>query len=318
MKAIIIEKFGKSSQLKVAQIPTPRPSDHEVQIAIEFSSVNPVDWKILEGYLESYPHEFPLVLGWDAAGRITKVGKHVREFKVGDDVFCYCRKPFLKWGTYAEYVCVDVSQIAYKPKNISFAEAAAIPLVALTAWQSLFDDGKLQRNEKVLIHAGAGGVGSMAIQLAKSAGAYVITTTSKKNAEYVKALGADFIIDYTKERFTDQINEKFPEGIDLAFDTIGGEVCYENFQVLKHNGRLVSILEQFGLGEHKAPKGISCHYVFVEPNGRELQQIATLIEKGKIVPPKIEVMRLEEAARALEKSKTGHVAGKIVLNIHAA
>jgi NADPH2:quinone reductase len=317
MKAIIIEKFGKTSQVKVAQMPVPHPSDHEVQIAIEYTSVNPVDWKILEGHLESYPHEFPLVLGWDAAGRISKVGKNVREFKVGDEVFCYCRKPFLKWGTYAEYICVDVTHVALKPKNISFAEAASIPLVALTAWQSLFDEGKLQRNEKVLIHAGSGGVGSMAIQLAKSAGAYVITTTSKKNSEYVKSLGADFVIDYTKERFTERINEKFPQGIDLAFDTIGGEICYENFEILKHNGRLVSILEQFGM-DKKPPKGISCHYVFVEPNGKELKQIAQLIEKGKVAPPKIEVMKLEDAAQALEKSKTGHVAGKIVLNIHAA
>lgn len=317
MKAVIIEKFGKPSQLKVADMPIPNPSDHEVQIAIEYAAVNPVDWKILEGHFSGYPHEFPLILGWDAAGKVSKLGKKVSTYKIGDEVFGYCRKPTIEWGTYAEYVCIDAQYTALKPKNITFAEAAAIPLVGLTAWQVLFDAGKLKKGEKVLIQRGAGGVGSIAIQLAKNCGAYVITTASQRNTTYVKNLGADLVIDYTKESITKRLQREFPEGIDLAFDTIGGDACYENFSVLKSNGRLVSLLEKFN-GENPAPKNITCSFVFVEPNGAELKQIARLIEQGKVMPPAIEEMRLEDAAQALEKSRGGHVNGKIVLNIHAA
>ncbi len=317
MKAIIVEKFGKPSQVKVAEMPIPAPLENEVQIAVEYAAVNPIDWKILGGYLESYPHEFPFVLGWDASGKVSKLGKKVQNYRVGDEVFCCCRNRTIKWGTYAEYTCVEEQNVALKPKNISFAEAAAIPLVGLAAWQALFDAGRLKKGEKVLIHAGAGGVGSMAIQLAKNAGAYVITTASSKNANYVKNLGADLIIDYTKESITQRIKEDFPEGVDLAFDTIGGEACYENFAVLKQNGRLVSLLERFN-GENPAPRGITCYYLFVEPSGAQLKKIAELIQQKKVVPPTIEEMRLEEAAQALEKSRKGHVHGKIVLNVHAA
>src|ERR1700733_2368139 len=190
MKAMVIEKFGHEEQLHLGDIPTPLPSDNEVQIQVLYSAVNPVDWKIREGLMKNFlPHEFPLILGWDAAGIVKAIGKNVKKFKVGDEVFAYCRKPIVKWGTYAEYVCFDADNIALKPNNINFAEAAAIPLAGLTAWQALFDFAKLKKGESILIHGGAGGVGSFAIQFAKHAGAKVITTASKQNHDYVKKLG---------------------------------------------------------------------------------------------------------------------------------
>ncbi|GAB4189172.1 MAG: NADP-dependent oxidoreductase [Simkaniaceae bacterium] len=317
MKAVVAEKYGKPSELKIVEMPAPDPKENEVQIAVEYTAVNPVDWKILEGYFDSYPHEFPFVLGWDAAGTVRKTGKKVAAFQEGDEVYCYCRKPKIQWGTYAEYICMEEAHVALKPKNLNFAQAASIPLAGLTAWQALFDAGKLQENEKILIHAGAGGVGGMAIQFAKNRGAFVITTASTENFSYVKKLGADLAIDYREEDFAKRIRKEFPEGIDFALDTIGGETCRKNFSILKSNGRLVSLLEQFG-ENNPPPKDIACHFVFVEPNGQQLQQIAELIEQGKVIAPKIHEMRLEEAAKALQESRQGHVAGKIVLNVHAA
>lgn len=315
MKAIIVEKYGNPSQLKLTDAPIPTPLDNEVQIAIHYTSVNPVDWKIAEGHFDMYPHEFPFILGWDAAGKISKVGKNVRDFKIGDEVYCYARKPLLKWGTYCEYVCMEAEHVALKPKNISFAQAAAIPLVGLTAWQAFFDVGKLKKGEKVLIHAGAGGVGTMAIQLAKHQGAYVITTASQKNSAYVKKLGADLVIDYTKEKFQDRILQQFPVGIDTVLDTVGGKTLPENYAVLKPRGKLLSIVAPL---KENPPKEIEYHHIFVRPSGPQLKQIAALIEQGKIVPPKIEEMRLEEAPAALEKNRAGHVSGKIVLSVRAA
>ncbi len=314
MKAVIAQSFGTPYALTITEIEPPLPNDHEVQIAVKYAAVNPVDWKILEGYLDFYPHEFPFIPGWDASGVIRKKGKNVHAFNLGDEVYCYCRKPVIKWGTYAEYVNVEASLLALKPINLTFAQAAGIPLAGLTAWQALFDAGKLDNGEKVLIHAGAGGVGSLAIQFAKQAGAFVIATASKQSQKYVKELGADLIIDYTKEDFSGIIYKHFPEGIELVLDTIGGEICRRSMTVLKHRGRLVSLLEQFKEG---FPQDINCSFLFVEPSGKQLQKIATLIEKGIITAPSIEEMPLAKVQKALEKSKSGHVQGKIVLNVHA-
>jgi NADPH2:quinone reductase len=316
MKAVAIESFGGMRQAKIAQVPTPMPSDTEVQIAIENAAVNPVDWKICEGELKNVlPHEFPIILGWDAAGIVTAVGKNVRNFKVGDQVFAYCRKPTVKWGTFAEYVCVDEKSVAAKPKNLNFAQASAIPLAGLTAWQALFDIGKLQKGETVLIHAGCGGVGSLAIQFAKNAGARVITTASRKHHDYARALGADVVIDYSKENVAERVKQECPQGVDLVVDSVGGETCRMSVGLLAPKGRLVSLLEQFD-PKAKTPNEISCYSMFVEPNGKELKHIADLMSQGKIRPPTIHEMRLEEAVTALEQNRTGHTCGKIVLKVH--
>ena len=315
MKAVTIENFGGINQVKISQVPTPEPLDNEVQIAIEDAAVNPVDWKICEGELKSMlPHEFPIILGWDAAGVVKAVGKKVRNFSVGDQVFAYCRKPTVKWGTYAEYVCVDEKQVALKPKSLTFAQASSIPLAGLTAWQALFDIGGLRKGETVLIHAGSGGVGSIAIQLAKNAGARVITTASSKNHSYVKKLGADTVIDYQKENFVDSIKKAIPEGVDLVIDTIGGSTRQQSLNVLKSNGRLVTMVEMIDPAT-RWPNNIRCYSMFVEPNGSQLQQISDLVTQGKVKPPSILEMKLEEAAIALEKNRSGHTCGKIVLKI---
>lgn len=314
MKAVVLEELGTDAELNVTEVPTPLPLDNEVQIAIKNTGVNPVDWKIREGMLKSsMPHEFPIILGWDAAGTVSAIGKKVSNLKVGDEVIAFCRKPKVKWGTFAEFVCMDAQSVAIKPKNLSFAQAAAIPLAGLTAWQALFDAAKLKKGETVLIHAGAGGVGSLAIQFAKNAGAKVISTAHKKNHSYLKQLGADLAIDYSKENFVDRIKQDYPEGIDVVLDTVGGETCMESLEVLKPKGRLVSILERFDTKNQ--PKNISCFTVIGQPNGAQLKQIVDLINQKKVLAPNIEEMDLEDASEALDKSRQGHVKGKIVLKV---
>lgn len=315
MKAVIIEQFGGAEKLRMADLPIPVAAPNEVQIRIRYTSVNPVDWKIREGLFSGrFSHQFPIIPGWDACGVVSAVGKEVKDFKVGDEVYGYCRKDTVKEGTYAEFITFDASNIAKKPKNCSFAEAASIPLAGLTAWQALFNVGHLKKGQTVLIHAGAGGVGSFAIQLAKWAGAKVITTVSEKNIDYAKELGADMVIDYKKENFYDRCKKEFPRGIDLVFDMIGGDASLESAKLLKKGGIIVGSVGK--LDDEDAIKlGIASEYVFVKPSGRELAEIAQLIEEGTIHVPFIEEMRLQDAASAQEKSRQGHTKGKIVLKV---
>lgn len=315
MKAIILEEFGGPDQLKLSNIPIPDPKPDEVQIKIAYTAVNPVDWKIRMGLLQKrMPHEFPIIPGWDASGTISAIGSNIKAFKIGDEVFAYCRKSKIQWGTYAEYICVPADFVAFKPKNITLAQAAAIPLAGLTAWQAIFDIGELKKSQTILIHAGAGGVGSLAIQLAKNAGATIITTATESKHEYVKSLGASVVIDYQKENFVTKIKELNPAGIDIVFDTIGGQTQKDSYAVLKSGGHLVSIIEPPDQQLAQQAR-VKANYLFVSPNGRELQQIADLISTKKVIPPQIEEMPLEKAAEAQEKNREGHVQGKIVLKI---
>lgn len=316
MKAIIMRDFGEASQLKMEEVEVPIPGPEEVQIQIAYTAVNPVDWKIRTGLLQSrLPHQFPIVPGWDATGIVTAIGENVTQFQVGDDVFAYCRKPVVQWGTYAEYICYLAQDVAFKPANLSFAQAAAIPLAGLTAWQALFDAAHLKQQEKVLIQAGAGGVGSLAIQFAKLAGAYVITTASQQNHEYVKSLGADVIIDYRTQSTKDEIKKVAPDGLDVVFDTLGGETLKESFSYLKPQGRLVSIVEPPSQ-ELAAKFNVHAQHVFVSPNGPELQHISDLIQAGQVHPIPVKEMPLEKAAEAQELNRQGHTQGKIVLRVH--
>lgn len=315
MKAVTIDSFGGVEKLHMSSVPVPKPGPNDVQIQIEYTSVNPVDWKIREGYLSGrLPHRFPLIPGWDAAGKVASIGINVKNFKVGDEVYAYCRKETVEEGTYAQYISVAQENVAKKPKNISFGEAASIPLAGLTAWQALFDVGKLQKGQVVLVQAGAGGVGSFAIQLAKWAGAKVITTASSTKIDYVKKLGADIAIDYRKENFVEKIKKDFPQGIDLILDMLGGETLTESTKLLKKGGMVVGILEKFDSQEAEK-LGIKSEYVFVRPNGRELAEMARLIEEGKLQIPYIEEMGLKDAAKAQEKVQSGHTKGKIVLKV---
>lgn len=314
MKAITIDGFGGIEKLKTSVLPDPVPASDEVIINVRYAGVNPVDWKIREGYLkERLPHKFPLIPGWDAAGVIAAVGKDVEKFKVGDEVFAYCRKPEVQWGTYAESVALGAEFVAHKPKNTSFAEAAAIPLVGLTAWQALFDAANLQKGQTVLVHAGAGGVGSLAIQFAKHIGARVMTTASVAKHDYVKKLGADVAIDYAYG-FVEQVLKAAPEGVDLVFDCVGGKTLDESMPVVKRGGHIISIVQK--PDEQLAEKyGIHPGYVFVRPNGEQLAEIGRLIETGKVVVPKIEELSIKDVAKAQEQSRNGRTLGKMVLKV---
>jgi NADPH2:quinone reductase len=315
MKAMAIEAYGGPGQLKPMDLPTPVPGEREVLIELAYTSVNPVDWKIREGRLKDrMPNAFPLIPGWDAAGTVAAVGKAVTGYKGGERVYAYCRKPVIQWGTYAEYVAMDAEAVAPLPANLGFAAAAAIPLTGLTAWQSLFDCAGLARGQTVLIHAAAGGVGGLAVQLARQAGARVLATASRANHDYVRALGADELIDYHAEDFVAAVQHLAPGGVDVVFDTVGADTYRRSFAALRRGGFIVSILEQPDaalMAEH----GVRAGYVFVTPNGAQLRELARLLEIGALRPPRLEEMPLAEAAAAQEKSRARHVAGKIVLRI---
>ncbi len=314
MKAIVIEEFGGPEKLTFKDVQTPKPLKNEVLVKVKYAGVNPVDWKIREGLLASrLPHEFPIILGWDVAGTIAEVGKEVSDLKVGDEVYSYARKPTVKWGTYAEYVAIDAKNVVLKPRSISFAESAAIPLSGLTAWQALFDVAHLQQGETILILGGSGGVGSLAIQFAKVANAKVIATASPKKHSYIKALGVDLAIDHTAN-VLEQVRSFSQEGVDVVFDCFGKEAFTNGLKALKKGGRIVSILE------HLDPAvaqnlGITASYLFVTPNGAQLKQIAELIDAKKVIQQPVEAIPLHEAHIAQEKLRSGSITGKLVLQV---
>ncbi len=315
MKAVVFHEFGGSDKLRIAQVPRPEPAPCEVLIRVSHSSVNPVDWKIREGLLRTVlPHRFPIIPGWDAAGTVEELGSEVRGLAVGDRVYSYCRKPVVQGGTYAQFVTMTASAVARTPASIDFAQAAGIPLVGLTSWQALFDAGGLRAGQTVLIHAGVGGLGSIAVQLAKHAGARVIVTASAANHEYVRSLGADFAIDYNRESFVDAVRAHHPEGVDLVYATVGGSVLADSYKTLKKGGTLVSVTGR-PTDADAARWGVRVAYVFVSPNGEQLGRLADLLDTGVVRPPAMTLLPLEEAARAQDLSRTGKTRGKIVLAV---
>lgn len=315
MRAVIINAFGGPEQMLLTDVPTPEPQAHEVQIKVAYAGVNPVDWKIREGLLKDrLPHEFPIILGWEAAGTVSKTGREVSNLWVGDPVFAYVRKPIVKWGSFAEYVCFDAKHVVHKPSRLTPKEAAAIPLNALTAWQCLTEAAPIKIGETLLVHAGAGGVGGMAIQFAKHLGARVFTTASTHHHHYVQQLGADFAIDYRKEDFVSRVKELSPGGVDAVLDCVGGETLQKSFNALKPGGRLVSIVQQVDPAE-AMKHGIIPGYVFVRPDGEQLKIISGLLDSGSVQTPAITEFSIQEAAAALEKVKESHTAGKIVLRM---
>lgn len=311
MKAVVINQYGSKEVLEEAEVTLPELSEHQVLVKEYATSINPIDWKLREGYLKQmFDWFFPIILGWDVAGVITEVGSQVTDWQVGDKVFA--RPETTRFGTYAEVTIVDDHLLAKIPETISFEEAAAVPLAGLTAWQALFDHGHLKEGETVLIHAGAGGVGTYAIQLAKEAGAHVITTASAKNHALLRKIGADEVIDYHTTNFAEVLAD-----VDLVFDTMGGEVQKNSFAVLKPNtGRLVSIV---GIEDKQlaAEKNISAESIWLQPNGEQLQKIADLMAAGKVKSIIGEVFPFSRQgiydAHAL--SETHHAVGKIVVQM---
>jgi len=315
MNAALIHNFEGIEKIEITSVAVPSPKENEVLIEVKYAGVNPVDWKISDGILKNrMDYEFPITLGWDVAGVVSQRGKQVKDFKKGDSVFAYCRKEIIRDGSYAEYICLDAQHVAAKPKRLSFAEASCIPLSALTAWQSLYDVAHLKSHEKVLIHAGAGGVGGFAIQLAKLVNAHVITTTSQKNLDYVKHLGADEVVDYTQEYFVDWIHKHYPKGVDVIYDTIGNSTLKMSYEITKEKGRLVTIA---GVVDQAlaSQRHLTAEFVFVRPDGKELKKIAELFEEGRLQPPSIQEIPFEQVKLALRKSREGHTQGKIVVKV---
>jgi NADPH:quinone reductase and related Zn-dependent oxidoreductases len=314
MKAIAIKKFGGPDVLEELDLPAPQPGPNEVLLRIKAAGVNPVDVKIRDGlFKDRMPYEFPIVLGWDAAGVVEAVGAQHNQYKKGDELFAYCRKERIHDGSYGEYIVLESRHLARKPKTFSFEEAAAIPLAGLTAYQCLFEGRPLQAGETILIHAGAGGVGGYAIQLAMNAGARVLTTASARNAEYVRQLGAELAIDYTREDFVKSVRASFPQGIDAVLDTVGGEVQKKSAEVLKKGGRFTSIL---ALDEkYFVERGLVPRYVFVRPDSEQLNKLKDFAEHGILKVNLAATLPLAQAAKALEMIETHHTRGKIVLSI---
>ena len=312
MKAIVINQYGDKNKLKEEELEKPEPKVDEVLIEIHAAAVNPIDWKLRYGYLEDkFAFDFPIVLGWDAAGIVTEVGGNVSSFKEGDRVFV--RPELTNRGTYAEYTTAKADLIAEIPENISFEEAAAVPLAGLTAYQCLVDVGKLESGNKVLIHAGAGGVGSFGIQIAKNMGAYVATTGSTKNVEFLKSLGADEVIDYTKDDFS-QILEDY----DLVIDTLGGEIQDKSLNILKKGGKLVSIVEE--PDQAKADElEINAKSHWLIPDGEELAELAEMMKNESLKPVVGTVFPFSEQGLkdAHELSETHHARGKIVIKVRS-
>jgi NADPH:quinone reductase-like Zn-dependent oxidoreductase len=306
MKAIVIHHYGGTEVLKYEEWPRPEPQENEALVRVIAAGVNPVDAMIREGtYAKFFGTKLPLIPGYDVAGIVEKTGASVTKLKVGDNVYAYP----LWGGGYAEYAVVTEGEATAKPKSLNFTDSAAVPLVALTAWQALVDNAKLSAGQTVLIHGGSGGVGSFAIQIAKARGAKVIATASTKNQDLLKELGADVAIDYTKTKFEDVAKD-----VDVVLDSVGKDTLARSYGVLKKGGfiaTLVSRLDQAELDKH-AIRGAS---IGVKPDANELAEITKLIDAKKIKVVVSQVFPLTEAVKAQEQAATHHTRGKIVIKI---
>lgn len=316
MKGIGIEKYGDETTLTLVHVPTEPVGPNDLLISIKASGVNPVDWKVREGYLtESFPYKLPLILGWDAAGKVAAVGTDVTDFHVGDNVFF--RPEMEKQGTYADEIVVPANLVAPMPRYMTYVEAASLPLVGLTVWQALVEVGNVQAGDHVLILAGSGGIGSFAIQLAKALGAHVTTTTSAKNIDFVKELGADKVIAYDQESIRDSGLE-----FDFMLDTLGGSSFEEALYCMKLNATVATIfggpdeVRPDSINKIEAERQLSIKYVFTRPDGENMNHIRKLVESQKIRPIVGEVypMTVDGVRKAHLSNQTGRTRGKIVLS----
>jgi NADPH:quinone reductase-like Zn-dependent oxidoreductase len=304
MKAVQIHAFGGPEVLQYEDVPQPQPNANEILVRVHAAGVNPVDWKIREGYLSA---TLPLIMGIDFSGMVESVGSGVTKYRSGDAVFGQVAD---ESGGYAEYAVAMESDVARKPEGLDHIRAAALPVAGLVPWQALFDTANLTAGQTVLIHGAAGGVGSFAVQFAKWKGARVIGTASGDHVEQVRQLGADEVIDYRKTKF-----EEVARDIDVVLDTIGGETQERSWRVLKRGGVLASLVQP-PPAEKAAAHGVRGFFVRQKANGDQLATIADLIVKGKVKVKVETVLPLKEAAKAQELSKTGHSGGKIVLEVN--
>ena len=308
MKAVRIHAYGDRSVLQFEDAPKPDIRPDEALVRIVAAAVNPIDWKIRQGHLKAFvPYVFPLTLGWDFSGVIEALGSEVSSFAVGDAVFS--RPDVRRDGSYAEYIAVRAVELARKPKTISHVEAASIPLVGITAWESIVAVGALAAGQTALIHAASGGVGSLAVQIAKWRGAHVIATTSKANVELVRSLGADQVIDYRNERFAEKVKD-----VDLVIDTIGGEVQASSWSVLRRGGILVSTVSVPSV-ERAAALGVRSAHILIGPDAAVLDQLAGLVDSGKLRTLIGGEFALRNIADAHALSETSRTVGKIVIYV---
>ena len=308
MKAIVAREYGGPEVLKYEDVPRPEPNEDQILVRVIAAGVNPIDAMIRSGmFAKSEKDVFPIIPGADISGVVEKAGSKVTKFKAGDPVFAYVS---LKGGGgYAQYALATEHDTAAKPKSLTYVEAAAVPIVALTAWQALIDAAKLDAAQTVLIHGGSGGVGSFAIQIAKARGAKVIATASTANQDLLKQLGADVAIDYTTQKFED-----VAKNVDVVLDSVGKDTLVRSYGVVKKGGCIVSIVgdpDPAELEKH----GIHGASISVEPNSSELAEIAKLINEKKIKVIVSQTLPLSEALKAHEQVATGHTRGKIVLKV---
>jgi alcohol dehydrogenase len=332
MKAFIIDRYGNNDVVRPGELPEPEVGANDVLVEVHAASVNPVDIRIRNGKLKQVvPLRLPIAMGIDFAGVVVRAGSSVQRFKPGDEV--YGQSDLERIGTFAEYVATHEHSVALKPPGLSMEEAAAMPMVGLTSWQVLVERGKIRKGQKVLIHAGSGGVGSIAIQLAKHLGATVATTASTANVDKVKSFGADIVIDYKKDDF-----EAVLRDYDLVLDSVGGETLEKSLRVLKPGGQVVSIYgppdaayaREYGLSRflqvamsllsfqiRRKAKRHHVHYsfLFMRPNGGQLREIGSLIDSGTIHPTVDRVFPFESTREALAYLEEGRAKGKVVLKV---
>jgi NADPH:quinone reductase-like Zn-dependent oxidoreductase len=332
MKAFVVDKYKKKGPLRLAVVPEPELRDDDVLVRVRATAVNLLDSKVRDGEFKPLlPYRPPFVLGHDAAGTVIRVGSKVERFKVGDEV--YARPRDHRVGTFAEFIAMNEADVALKPKNISMEEAASIPLVGLTAWQALVEVAKLKPGQKVFIQAGSGGVGTFAIQLAKHLGAFVATTTSTKNVDLVKSLGADLVIDYKTQDFG-----KILSSYDVVLNSQDPKTLDESLHIVKPGGLLISIsgppdptfAKEFGLNpflklvmrllsrgvRKKAKKlGVRYSFLFMRAQGQQLSEITSLIQSGAIRPVVDRIFPFEKTGDALVYVESGRAKGKVVITV---
>jgi NADPH:quinone reductase-like Zn-dependent oxidoreductase len=306
MKVALFQDYA--APVEITEIAKPDLKDDSVLIEVHAASVNPIDNILRAGYLKDLmPLTFPHVMGYDVSGEVVEVGKDVQSIKVGDAVFARPNQDDA--GAIAEFARVKENELAIIPANVSYTDAASVPLAGLTAWQALITKGNLKKGDKVLIHAGSGGVGTYAIQIAKHFGAFVATTTSAKNAELVKSLGADQVIDYNTTKFEDELSD-----FDLVVDMLGGDALANSFKVLKKGGAVISIKGQDtdGLAEEY---GVRFEWFFMSPDGEMLAELGALISDGIVKPVIDSVFPMDHASEAYDRLATGRAVGKIVVTV---
>lgn len=313
MKSAQIKRYGSSKVVEINQMtPTPDLSAEKVLVEVKAAGINPIDWKIREGYMQQMIHlQFPSTLGMDFSGVIKQVGEGVSsDFKQGDEVYGQAGVTSGGSGAFAELALTNVTSIAHKPKTLNHLEAAALPLVGVSAWQALVENIGLSKDKKILIHGGAGGIGSIAIQLAKHLGAYVATTVSTNDKQFVQELGADQVIDYKTQNFEDLLHD-----YDAVFDTVGGETYRRSFKILKKGSSIiVSMLEQPN-SELMNQYGTRAVFQFTQVNRQRLTKLAQWVDQNNIKVNVDKTFSLDEAGKALDYQKDIHPRGKVVLTV---